>query len=260
MKKFKKRKANNSENTFGKFHRVVPTLVGKDTKQEKGLGKQANIINTKRITAMGMFAALAFVFMLVSKAVPPIMPAAPFLSYDAKDIILAISGFILGPLSAFVITVIVSLIEMITISTTGVYGLIMNIFASSMFCVIPAIFYKKFKNLGGAILGLIVGIVSTTAGMLLWNYVITPIYMGYPRAAVAKMLVPVFLPFNLLKTGINASLTMLLYKPVVSAMRQVKLIEKKEESKTKTNITLIIACVAILAICILSIVLINHVK
>ena len=258
MKKFDKKGTNEPE----KKAVVKPEIVNKTENADLNAisGKQANIINTKRITAMGMFCAIAFVFKLVSDLVPPIMPAAPFLSYDAKDIILAISGFILGPLPAFIITVITSLIEMITVSSTGFYGLAMNIFSSSMFCIIPAIFYKKFKNLGGAVVGLALGIVSTTAAMLLWNYVITPIYMGYPREAVAKMLVPVFLPFNLIKTGINASLSMLLYKPGVSAMRQVNLIEKKENDKTKINIVLIITCVAILAVCALAIILINNVK
>ena len=48
--------------------------------------------------------------------------------------------------------------------------------------------------------------------------------MGYPREAIAEMLVPVFLPFNLIKSGLNASFTMLLYKPVVTAMRKAHII------------------------------------
>ena len=247
-----------------KFIFVKTETVNKNEKKSNGeiytTGGQKATTNTKRITAMGMFCAIAFVFKLISDFVPSIMPSAPFLSYDAKDIILAISGFILGPLPAFAITVIVSFIEMVSVSTTGFYGLAMNIFASSMFCVVPAIFYKRFKNLGGAIVGLIIGIISAVAAMLLWNYLITPGYMGVPRDVVAKMLLPVFLPFNLIKTGINASLTMLLYKPVVNAMRQANLLEKKEESKAKINIALILTCIAILAICILAIILLNNVK
>lgn len=65
-----------------------------------------------------------------------------------------------------------------------------------------------------------VGALATTAFMLLWNYLITPIYMGMPRAAVADLLVPVFLPFNLSKYALNAAITMLIYKPVVTALQQ----------------------------------------
>ncbi len=36
---------------------------------------------------------------------------------------------------------------------------------------------------------------------------------------VAELLIPVFLPFNLMKGGLNAAFTMILYKPVVTAFR-----------------------------------------
>ena len=53
--------------------------------------------------------------------------------------------------------------------------------------------------------------------MPIWNYLVAPIYMGYPREEVAKLLLPAFLPFNLIKGGLNAVITILLYKPVMMA-------------------------------------------
>ena len=67
-----------------------------------------------------------------------------------------------------------------------------------------------------------------TALMLLWNYLVTPIYQGMPRSAIADMLVPVFLPFNLVKGGMNMAATLLLYKPIVSALRHAKLVPESE--------------------------------
>ena len=69
--------------------------------------------------------------------------------------------------------------------------------------------------------------------MLLWNYIITPFYMGVPRATVAGMLMTVFLPFNLIKGGINAGLTLLLYKPVVNALRKAHLAEPSKTGSDK---------------------------
>lgn len=66
--------------------------------------------------------------------------------------------------------------------------------------------------------------------MLLWNYLITPIYMGYPREAVAELLLPAFLPFNLLKGGLNTALTLLIYKPIVQALRKANLVEVPQDS------------------------------
>ena len=61
--------------------------------------------------------------------------------------------------------------------------------------------------------------------MMLWNYLIAPIYMGHPREEIAKLLLTAFLPFNLIKGGLNAGLTMLLYKPVVTVLRRSNVIE-----------------------------------
>lgn len=54
--------------------------------------------------------------------------------------------------------------------------------------------------------------------MMVWNYLVAPLYMGVPREEVAKLLLPAFLPFNLLKGGLNAAITMLLYRPVQSVL------------------------------------------
>ena len=66
-----------------------------------------------------MLCALSFAAVLVSKIIPDV---AGFLSYDPKDAIVAVAGFIYGPLTSVVISVLVSFIEMITISGTGPIG------------------------------------------------------------------------------------------------------------------------------------------
>ena len=118
----------------------------------------------------------------------------------------------------------VAAVEMVTISATGPIGLIMNILSSCCFACVAAFLYKRNHTLKGAIIGLVVGCLSATAVMLLWNFLITPIYMGVPRETVAAMLVPVFLPFNLGKYILNAAITMLIYKPIVTALRKANLL------------------------------------
>ena len=78
--------------------------------------------------------------------------------------------------------------------------------------------------------GLTVGIITLTVVMLLWNYLITPIYMHMDRSVVAAMLPTVFLPFNLVKGGLNMALTLILYKPVVTALRKARLVPEREGS------------------------------
>ena len=177
---------------------------------------------THRLTLMAMFAALAYIVMLVGRF--PIS-SVDFLKYDPKDVSLVISGFILGPMPALLVTVVVSIIEMLTVSSTGLIGLIMNVLSSAGFACTAALVYKKRHSLRGAAVGLVLGALVMTALMLLWNYFITPYYMGMPREAVAAMLVPVFLPFNLIKSALNAAVSMLIYKPISRALRQIGLVE-----------------------------------
>ena len=112
---------------------------------------------------------------------------------------------------------------MISISSTGPYGFLMNVVSTCAFAVPAAWFYQKHRTQKDAVVGLGFGILTMVVAMLLWNYIITPFYMGVPRETVAGMLMTVFLPFNLIKGGINAGLTLLLSKPIVGALRKAGL-------------------------------------
>lgn len=179
---------------------------------------------TRKLTLMAMFAALAYVVMAVGR-IP--ISSVDFLKYDPKDILLAICGFVLGPMPALAVTAAVSVLEMITVSSTGPIGLFMNLLSSAVFVCPAAALYKRRPSLRTAGLGLGLGVILMTGVMLLWNYFITPIYMGYPREAVAAMLLPVFLPFNLIKALLNGAITMLVYKPVSRALKQSSLMESR---------------------------------
>lgn len=179
-------------------------------------------ISAKTIATVAMLCAVAFVAKLISNVIPTV---SGFLSFDLKDVVIVIGGFMMGPVTAAVISVVVSLIEMLTISSTGPIGLVMNILASCSFACVAAVLYKRDHSLKGAILSLVVGVLCMTAVMLLWNYLITPLYMHVDRQVVVSMLLPTFLPFNLVKGGLNAALAMLLYKPVVTALRKAHLVE-----------------------------------
>ena len=59
--------------------------------------------------------------------------------------------------------------------------------------------------------------------------------MGVPRAEVAKLLIPTLLPFNLLKTGLNAAFVMLLYKPIINALKKANLISNDDNKQVITK-------------------------
>lgn len=179
-------------------------------------------LHLRRLAVMGMITALAYAAVLFIR-----IPVVLFLSYEPKDVLLTIGAFLFGPLAGAITASVVALLELVTISSTGIIGFLMNILSSCLFvCTASAIYHRK-KTLKNAVLGLICGALAATVGMLLWNYLITPLYMANTtREQIAEMLIPVFLPFNLLKTSLNATLTLLLYKHISTALQAAHLLPK----------------------------------
>lgn len=176
-------------------------------------------VDTPKMVVWALFCALAYVCVALIR-----IPVVQFLKYEPKDVILMIGAFIYGPLAGLVMSVVVSFIEMITVSDTGWIGAVMNILSSCAFVCTAAAIYRHKRTLKSAVVGLVIGSVVQVAVMLLWNALITPLYMGVPRAAVVAMLPTVFLPFNLLKAVLNSALVLLLYKHVVTALRGARLL------------------------------------
>ena len=183
--------------------------------------KKTARMDTKKLATMAMLTALAYVVMYLSKLMPSVNG---FLDFDFKDVVLCIGGFVYGPIAALMMIVIVCVLEMVTVSHTDIIGCIMNIVATASFVCTACAIYKRKHTMKGAIAGLASAVVVLVVVMLAWNYFLTPIYQQIPREAVADMLPTVFLPFNAVKGGLNMTVTLLVYKPVVDALRRAKLI------------------------------------
>ncbi len=192
-------------------------------------------IQTKKITAIAMLCALTYVFMFASKIIPPV---EGFLQYDAKDVVITIGGFIFGPMSTIIISVVVAFLEFLTVSHTGPIGLVMNIISTVSFSFVASLVYHKRKTLGGAFLSLLIGTISLVVVMLLWNYYITPLYMNVPREAIKVMLPTVFLPFNAIKGTINSGFILFMYRPLVIALQKAGLVEKKQSNSKRSIFSL----------------------
>ncbi|MBE7013383.1 MAG: ECF transporter S component [Ruminococcaceae bacterium] len=208
-----------------------------------------NDFKIRRMTVIAMISAIAYVLMVMVR-----IPVVMFLKYEPKDIIIVIGGFIYGPMAAFVASLLVSFVEFFTVSDTGVIGLIMNVLSTCSFACTAAFVYKAYKNIKGAVTGLVIGTIVMCGMMLLWNYLITPLYMNVPRQEVAKLLLPAILPFNLLKGTLNSVITFLIYKPVVKALRRAKLVATTENSSPeKRNIGVVVVALLLFVTCILAI-------
>lgn len=167
--------------------------------------------STKRLTTLAMLTAISVVLVYAIR-----FPAfLPFLEYDPADIPIFIGTFAFGPMAGLMLTVTVSVIQGLTVSAKGeVIGIIMHIFATGSFVLVAGNVYKKNHSKKGAIISLTLGSITMVLAMIVWNIIITPIYLGAPREEVIKLLVPAIIPFNIMKAGINSVVTLLLYKSV----------------------------------------------
>lgn len=207
---------------------------------------QTRKYDLRKLVLIAMLCAVAYLIMAAVR-----IPVVLFLKYEPKDVVITIGGFLLGPMASMIISLVVSLIEMVSVSDTGIIGCLMNFLSTCSFACTAALIYKKKRTLGGAIGGLVTGSVTMICVMLLWNWLITPLYMGGTREAVEAMLIPFFLPFNALKAGLNSALVLVLYKPLTSALRKTGLLPQANQGKGKAMLGVYLLGIALLITCIL---------
>ncbi len=181
----------------------------------------------RRMCGVGVFCALAYVSVVILR-IPNI---GGFLTFDFKDVIITVAAMFFGPSSAVAMSLTVPLLELITVSSTGIYGMIMNVISSMSLSLTASLIYKYKKTLGGAFLGLGSGAFVTVAMMMIANLVVTPYYTGMSVEAVASLIPKLLLPFNLTKSILNASLTLILYKPLTGVLKKSGLLGKRERGE-----------------------------
>ncbi len=169
--------------------------------------------STKKLTTLAMLSALSVILAWLIRF--SIIPAAPFLEYDPADIPILLTTFMYGPLSGLLITVIVSVLQGMTVSAaSGYIGIIMHILSTGSYVIVAGLVYHKFRSKKGAALALALGSLAMTVVMVGCNLVITPIFLGQPMESVISLLLPAIIPFNLIKAGLNGILTFQVYKPL----------------------------------------------
>ena len=171
-----------------------------------------------KIAVTAMFCAIAIVLMYLIRISFPVLP---FLVYDPADIPIIICTFLFGPAAGLINTVIVSIIQMLTASSDGLYGGLMHVIATGTYVLTAGLIYKYRHTLKGAIAALCFGTLAWTVVMIFANLIITPLFMGTPTQAVAQLLIPAIIPFNLLKAGINSIIAFILYKSISTVVKRI---------------------------------------
>ncbi len=165
--------------------------------------------DTRQLVTMALLCAIG---VLLSFIEFPIFPAAPFLKYDASFVPAMVSGFAWGPVAGLAVGVLTAVIHGIMMG--DFFGALMNILVTIGYVLPAALIYKKRHTWSGAVIGLVVGVVFATAMAIVGNLIITPLYMGVSLDVVIGMVLPILLPFNLLKAVLNSAITLIVYKAV----------------------------------------------
>ena len=191
-------------------------------------------MTARKIAKLAILTALSVLFVYVSF---PILPAVPYLRYDAADIPILIGTFLYGPWVGVFLTVIASVLQGLTVAAgEGWVGIVMHILATSTLVLSAGILYRVFHTKRGAIGALCVGTLAMTAIMIPLNYIFTPLLYGSPVEAITAVL-PWIILFNLIKAAINSVVTFALYKVVGKLFRDPvweKSPEKRQETPQKS--------------------------
>ena len=198
------------------YCRAIVILSALRAKETYSMKKQDKIL---KLCIMAMLTALSIVLVYTIRL--PLIPAAPFLEYDAADIPVLIGAMMLGPVSGIIILLAVCIIQALTVSAaSGWIGFVMHFSASSVLVLVASGIYNRKKTHLSLIIGLVLGSIAMTAIMIPLNLVFTGIFLGAGTQTVIGMLMPAIIPFNLLKAGINSAVTFAVFTPVNGILKK----------------------------------------
>ena len=191
---------------------------------------QSKTSRVQWIAKVSILSAVAFLLMLFEIPLP-FFP--PFYELGFDEVAVMIGGFAMGPLAGAVIETLQIVLNLLFQGTdTACVGEISNLLIGLALVVPSSIYYQRHKTRKGALIALVIGILSLAVIGSLANYFIAlPAYSyfyGLPMEAIVGMgtaLLPLVsntftfvlfmtLPFNILKGIIVGIIVFVLYKRI----------------------------------------------
>lgn len=174
---------------------------------------------TKELTLLSIMAAFAIILVMLINI--PLLPAAPFLKYDPGDIPILLAGFLISTRAAIAVAFAVAAVQSLFISSDGgVIGMAMHFLATASFVGTASWIYHLKNTKRYAFLGLLLGSAALVTVMVLLNILAIPLFLGVSRETVYEMLLPIVVPFNVMKVFLNSVLAWFVYKPISRLIRE----------------------------------------
>lgn len=171
--------------------------------------KNTNVWSTKQMVTMALMCAIGVILSFVEF---PLLPGVTWLKFDASNMPAMVVGFGFGPGAGVAVGIVIAIIHGLLMADFT--GALMNILTVTCFVLPAAIMYSKKRTYPIAIAGLVLSIIAATIGAIVGNLIVTPMWLGVPLDAVVAMIIPILIPFNLVKGLINAVLTLIIYKSI----------------------------------------------
>ncbi|MCX7845295.1 MAG: ECF transporter S component [Dictyoglomaceae bacterium] len=166
-------------------------------------------MSTKKLVLVSLFTAISLILSITIYF--PILPQASYLLYDPGDIPLLIVALYIGIFEGLLATLILSILMALITGQGGPIGALMHFIATGTLISVVGFSFKRIKRLE---IPFILGTISMAGVMSIANLIFTPIYLGISVKEVLALIIPVIIPFNLLKAGINSFLTYILTKVI----------------------------------------------
>lgn len=183
---------------------------------------------TRFMTRVAIFGAISALLYIFIKFPVPFLPT--FLEFHFDEVPIFIAGFAYGPLSAFCVLLVKTVIKLPFTTTLGV-GELCDLIYSTVFVLPAVLIYKKHRNFKYALLGLGIGTILQLGVSLIANiYIMIPFYMsvmGLSESAILSLCQQAnpaikdigwtyglfaVLPFNAIKDAAVLFLTIITYK------------------------------------------------
>ena len=171
--------------------------------------QNTNRWSTKQMVTMALLCAISALLQFIQI---PLLPAAPFLQYDASLMAAMVGGFAYGPVSGVVIGTIATVIH--ALITGDWVGALMNMVACLTFILPAALIYKKMHTMKGAVIGLAASVACVVLGSVFSNLTIGVWFWYGSVDYIMPLMLPAVLPFNFIKALLNSALTILVYKAI----------------------------------------------
>lgn len=171
--------------------------------------KNTNVWSTKQMVIMALMCAIGALLSFVEF---PLLPGVTWLKFDASNMPAMVVGFGFGPGAGVAVGIVIAIIHGLLMADFT--GTLMNILCVTCFVLPAALMYHKKRTYPVAIAGLVLSIIAATLAAIVGNLILTPMWLGVPLDAVIAMIIPILIPFNLLKGLINAVLTLIIYKSI----------------------------------------------